>query len=250
MPMCTARCSISLSKQGCRISSNRLVGGTEFLTPFLCLEGCQCRSQCSHCKNGPRARWRNCQRDGDGSCSFWGTAAVRCVHRCRFPRFCSAAHNYMVSLRTPSPQVAGTHAIAVGLFSCLKPNDELLCVSGDPYDTLEEVLGVRGDAGIGNLSDWGVTSRCHYGLFTDDGGVDPSTITDSIDFGMTLITCCLHRDGNMAHVINRTPDICMQDVLVCAIFRGLVDTACGRLLQLKRFRLSSAQFVLLMTVSS
>jgi Methionine gamma-lyase len=150
----------------------------------------------------------------------------------------------------PTPQVAGTHAIAVGLFSCLKPNDELLCVSGDPYDTLEEVLGVRGDAGIGNLSDWGVTSRCHYGLFTDDGGVDPSTITDSIDFGMTLITCCLHRDGNMAHVINRTPDICMQDVLVCAIFRGLVDTACGRLLQLKRFRLSSAQFVLLMTVSS
>jgi cystathionine beta-lyase family protein involved in aluminum resistance len=75
----------------------------------------------------------------------------------------------------------------------------MLCVTGDPYDTLEEVLGVRGDACIGNLSDWGVTSRCHYGLFTDDGGVDPSSITYSIDCGMAFITRCLHGVGNMAH---------------------------------------------------
>lgn len=81
---------------------------------------------------------------------------------------------------------AGTHAITAGLFACLHPNDEVLCVTEEPYDTLEEVMGVRGRPRIGNLADWGVTSRCHYGLFTADGGVDPSTIADSIDIGVAL----------------------------------------------------------------
>lgn len=83
--------------------------------------------------------------------------------------------------------VTGTHAITVGLLACLRPSDELLCVTGDPYDTLEEVLGVRGEPGIGNLADLSVTSRCHYGLFTAEGGVDVSTIADSINVGMTLL---------------------------------------------------------------
>ncbi|MGE0199413.1 MAG: aminotransferase class I/II-fold pyridoxal phosphate-dependent enzyme [Candidatus Melainabacteria bacterium] len=41
--------------------------------------------------------------------------------------------------------VSGTHAIAVGLRGCLEPGDTLLCITGAPYDTLEEVLGIRGD---------------------------------------------------------------------------------------------------------
>ena len=40
-----------------------------------------------------------------------------------------------------------------------RPGDELLAVAGSPYDTLEEVIGLRGTPGIGSLADWGVTYR-------------------------------------------------------------------------------------------
>lgn len=53
---------------------------------------------------------------------------------------------------------SGTHAIAAGLFGCLSPNDELLAVAGKPYDTMEEVIGLRGD-NQGSLMDWGVVYK-------------------------------------------------------------------------------------------
>ncbi|MBU6429301.1 MAG: methionine gamma-lyase family protein, partial [Cyanobacteria bacterium REEB65] len=53
---------------------------------------------------------------------------------------------------------SGTHAIAVALFGALAPGDELLVASGAPYDTLEEVIGLRG-SGQGSLQDWGVRYR-------------------------------------------------------------------------------------------
>lgn len=40
--------------------------------------------------------------------------------------------------------VSGTHAIACCLFGVLRPGDEMLAVAGPPYDTLEEVIGLRG----------------------------------------------------------------------------------------------------------
>ncbi|MHB8126843.1 MAG: methionine gamma-lyase family protein [Desulfitobacteriaceae bacterium] len=51
--------------------------------------------------------------------------------------------------------VSGTHAIACALFGILRPGDHLLSVSGQPYDTLEEVIGLRG-SGQGSLKDIGV----------------------------------------------------------------------------------------------
>lgn len=57
------------------------------------------------------------------------------------------------------PHVAsGTHAISSALFGVLRPGDELLFITGHPYDTLEEVVGVRGE-GMGSLRDWGVHYR-------------------------------------------------------------------------------------------
>ncbi len=54
------------------------------------------------------------------------------------------------------PQIAcGTHAIALALAGNLRPGDELLSVSGKPYDTLEEVIGIRPSAG--SLAEYGVT---------------------------------------------------------------------------------------------
>lgn len=55
---------------------------------------------------------------------------------------------------------SGTHAIATALFGALRPGDELLAVTGPPYDTLEEVIGLRGES-QGSLADWGVTYREH-----------------------------------------------------------------------------------------
>lgn len=52
--------------------------------------------------------------------------------------------------------VSGTHALALCLFGNLRPGDELLCATGKPYDTLEEVIGIRGEGG-GSLKEFGVT---------------------------------------------------------------------------------------------
>lgn len=52
--------------------------------------------------------------------------------------------------------VSGTHAIAAALFGVLRPGDHVISVSGSPYDTLEEVIGLRGE-GQGSLLDFGVT---------------------------------------------------------------------------------------------
>lgn len=54
------------------------------------------------------------------------------------------------------PQITcGTHALALALSSNLRPGDELLSVSGKPYDTLEEVIGIR--PSCGSLAEYGVT---------------------------------------------------------------------------------------------
>lgn len=51
--------------------------------------------------------------------------------------------------------VSGTHALTVALFGVLRPGDKLVSLTGAPYDTLEEVIGIRGE-GNGSLKDFGV----------------------------------------------------------------------------------------------
>ncbi|XGB39709.1 MAG: methionine gamma-lyase family protein [Cyanobacteria bacterium LVE1205-1] len=77
--------------------------------------------------------------------------------------------------------VSGTHAIACGLFGILRPGDELLAVAGAPYDTLEEVIGLRGD-GQGSLKDFGIsyrevplTSRGEVDWFSLNTAIQPQT---------------------------------------------------------------------------
>ena len=50
--------------------------------------------------------------------------------------------------------VSGTHAIAA-LYGVLRPGDRLLALTGRPYDTLEEVIGIRGE-GQGSLAEFGI----------------------------------------------------------------------------------------------
>lgn len=51
--------------------------------------------------------------------------------------------------------VSGTHTIATALFGILRPGDVMLACTGKPYDTLDEVIGLRGE-GMGSLRDLGV----------------------------------------------------------------------------------------------
>ena len=47
--------------------------------------------------------------------------------------------------------ISGTHALTIGLFGILRPGDVMYSVAGKPYDTLEEVIGISGQAGNGSL---------------------------------------------------------------------------------------------------
>lgn len=64
------------------------------------------------------------------------------------------------------PQIAcGTHALCIALSANLRPGDELLAISGKPYDTLEEVIGIR--PSCGSLAEYGITYR-QVDLLPDD----------------------------------------------------------------------------------
>ncbi|MBF2025383.1 MAG: methionine gamma-lyase family protein [Oscillatoriales cyanobacterium C42_A2020_001] len=65
--------------------------------------------------------------------------------------------------------VSGTHAIACALYGVLRPGDELLAVAGAPYDTLEEVIGLRGNH-QGSLAEFGV--RYRELSLSADGSID------------------------------------------------------------------------------
>ncbi len=65
---------------------------------------------------------------------------------------------------------SGTHALTIGLFALLRPGDVMLSVTGSPYDTLREVIGMDGANGDGSLADFGV--RYDDVDFTPDGQFD------------------------------------------------------------------------------
>ena len=52
--------------------------------------------------------------------------------------------------------VSGTHALSTALFGVLRTGDKIVSVTGKPYDTLEEVIGIAGEKGNGSLMDYGV----------------------------------------------------------------------------------------------
>lgn len=64
---------------------------------------------------------------------------------------------------------SGTHAITVGLFSMLRPGDTLYYLTGTPYDTIQEVIGLAGNK-PGNMKEWGINFKTTE--LTDDGQVD------------------------------------------------------------------------------
>ena len=73
--------------------------------------------------------------------------------------------------------VSGTHAIAAALFGVLRPGDRLLALTGRPYDTLEEVIGIRG-SGQGSLAEFGI--RYDELNLLADGGIDWDGLEDAL----------------------------------------------------------------------
>ncbi|KAH6778457.1 hypothetical protein C2S52_005992 [Perilla frutescens var. hirtella] len=73
---------------------------------------------------------------------------------------------------------SGTHAITCALFAFLRPGDELLAVAGAPYDTLEEVIGIRDSNGLGSLKDFGIDYR--EVPLAEDGGLDWAALKISL----------------------------------------------------------------------
>lgn len=120
------------------------------------------------------------------------------------------------------PQITcGTHALALALLSNLRPEDELLSPVGKPYDTLEEVIGIRPSRG--SLLEYGVTYR-QVDLLPD-GDFDYDGIKNAINEKTKMVTIqrskgyavrptlSVERIGKLISFIkNIRPDIiCMTD---------------------------------------
>lgn len=76
------------------------------------------------------------------------------------------------------PQIiSGTHAISIALFGVLRPGDELLYITGKPYDTLEEIVGIRG-SGIGSLREYNIGYKTID--LKNNRGIDWEAVSNSI----------------------------------------------------------------------
>ena len=83
------------------------------------------------------------------------------------------------------PQITcGTHALALALAANLRPGDELLSPAGKPYDTLEEVIGIRESKG--SLAEYGITYK-QVNLL-EDGTFDYENIRKAINEKTKLVT--------------------------------------------------------------
>ncbi|MCG1020739.1 aminotransferase class I/II-fold pyridoxal phosphate-dependent enzyme [Sutcliffiella horikoshii] len=76
------------------------------------------------------------------------------------------------------PQIiSGTHAISIALFGVLRPGDELLYITGKPYDTLEEIVGIRG-SGVGSLKEYNIGYKTID--LKNNRGIDWESVSNAI----------------------------------------------------------------------
>jgi len=103
--------------------------------------------------------------------------------------------------------VSGTHALTIGLFALLRPGDTLLCVTGKPYDTLDEVIGLRGEKGCGSLMDFGVKYRVCDLL--PDGRIDIGALKKNLTPDVKVVYLQLSRGYSTR---NTLPASCVKEV--------------------------------------
>lgn len=81
--------------------------------------------------------------------------------------------------------VNGTHALTLTLSGILRPGDELIYCTGNPYDTLEEVIGIRGE-GKGSLKDFGIQYKQIE--LRADGTIDLEALRSAISPNTRMVT--------------------------------------------------------------
>ena len=115
--------------------------------------------------------------------------------------------------------VSGTHAIASALYGVLRPGDEMLAVTGAPYDTLEEVIGLRGDH-QGSLKDFNI----HYRQLNlaEDGAIDWYSLAEAV-----------HPETKLVHIqrscgYSWRPSLSIQEIekIVFLVKQQNPDTVC------------------------
>ncbi|KMJ59348.1 hypothetical protein AB685_00185 [Bacillus sp. LL01] len=83
------------------------------------------------------------------------------------------------------PQIiSGTHAISIALFGVLRPGDELLYITGKPYDTLEEIVGIRG-SGVGSLKEYNIGYQTID--LKNNRGIDWEAVSNAITSSTKMI---------------------------------------------------------------
>lgn len=117
------------------------------------------------------------------------------------------------------PQITcGTHALAVALSANLLPGDELISAAGAPYDTLEEVIGVR--PSVGSLAEYGVTYR--QVDLTDDGNVDIPALEKAIGEKTKLVTI----QRSKGYATRHTLSVAEIGDIIAAVKRVKLDCIC------------------------
>ncbi len=107
--------------------------------------------------------------------------------------------------------INGTHAISLCLFAVLRPGDTLVAVTGKPYDTLEEVIGISGENN-GSLKEFGVNYK-QVDLI--DGKVDYNKIMSTID------------KSTKAVIIQKSKGYSFRPSLSCEDIKKIIDTVKG-----------------------
>lgn len=77
----------------------------------------------------------------------------------------------------------GTHTLATALFGVLRPGDKMLCVTGTPYDTIHNVIGIKG-SGMGSLKEFGVL---YDEVPLKDERLDYEAIENAVDETITMV---------------------------------------------------------------
>ena len=128
--------------------------------------------------------------------------------------------------------VSGTHAIASSLFGVLRPGDKFLSVTGRPYESLEEVIGLRG-SGQGSLIEFGIS----YDeiLLQDNGNIDFFALEKALNIPRKLIfiqRSCGYtwRPSLSIKIIKEICDLCHKIQPDCICF---VDNCYGEFVENK-----------------
>ncbi len=112
--------------------------------------------------------------------------------------------------------LSGTHTLTVALFGLLRPNDEMLCVSGMPYDTIREVIFGEN---VGSLKDFGVKFTCCDLL--SDGKFDFDGIAKFLNDNVKVVYIQRSRGYELRDAFS-----CSEIGEVCAFVRKLGFQGC------------------------